>query len=43
MAATSLGHAQRCLAIASRVRVLELSASSAFTDTYVDHLAFGAR
>jgi uncharacterized 2Fe-2S/4Fe-4S cluster protein (DUF4445 family) len=40
MAATSRAHARRCDAIAARLRVVELSASAAFAQAYVEHLGF---
>jgi len=42
MAATSVAHAERCAAIAARVTVLELSASSAFAEAFVDRMGFEA-
>lgn len=42
MAATSVAHAERCAAIAARVSVMELSASSAFAGAFVDRMGFEA-
>ena len=42
MAATSVASAERCAAIAARVTVLELSASSAFAGAFVDRMGFEA-
>jgi len=42
MAATSVAHAERCAAIAARVSVMELSASTAFAEAFVDRMGFEA-
>jgi uncharacterized 2Fe-2S/4Fe-4S cluster protein (DUF4445 family) len=42
MAATSVAHAERCAAIATRVSVMELSASTAFAGAFVDRMGFEA-